>query len=245
MSAPVTEELELSDAWRHWRATRASFPHAWRLGLEPLRAYGRDLLELGAWATARGAGPGKLAYRDLRSYAAVLSQRGLEKASVGRKLAATRGLHEHLVVTGAAAANPADLLPTPKRESKLPRSWPRRDRDPADRIPARTPLEVRDRALFELTYSCGLRAEEIVSLGLADVDFDSETVRVTGKGAKTRVLPLAERPSGHCAATWKALAMHSKDRHAKTPALFRVAPRARSRRPTCAAAWRSGFEKRR
>ncbi len=61
-----------------------------------------------------------------------------------------------------------------------------------DRIPARSPLEVRDRALFELAYSCGLRAEEIISIAVADVDFDSETVRVTGKGAKTRVLPFGE-----------------------------------------------------
>ena len=53
-----------------------------------------------------------------------------------------------------------------------------------DRIPARTPLEVRDRALFELAYSCGLRAEEIVSLDLGDLDFESETVRVTGKGSQ-------------------------------------------------------------
>src|SRR5207248_9512779 len=61
-----------------------------------------------------------------------------------------------------------------------------------DRIPATGPLEVRDRALFELAYACGLRAEELVNLDLDALDFDSETLRVTGKGRKTRVVPMGE-----------------------------------------------------
>jgi integrase/recombinase XerC/integrase/recombinase XerD len=51
---------------------------------------------------------------------------------------------------------------------------------------------VRDRALFEVAYSCGLRAEELVNLDAGDLDFESETVRATGKGSKTRVLPMGE-----------------------------------------------------
>ena len=61
-----------------------------------------------------------------------------------------------------------------------------------ERIPATNPLEVRDRALFELAYSCGLRADELVSLDLEDIEFESETVRTTGKGRKTRVVPIGE-----------------------------------------------------
>ena len=157
------------------------------------RAYGRDLLELAAWASARGLEPGELAYRDLRGYAAALSERRLERASAARKLIAVRGLHAHLLATGATTSNPADLLPTPKRDSKLPRVLGRDEvASLLDRIPAGGPLEVRDRAIFELAYSSGLRAQEIVSLDLGDTDFDSETVRVTGKGNKTRVLPVGE-----------------------------------------------------
>ena len=55
-----------------------------------------------------------------------------------------------------------------------------------DRIPASTPLELRDRAMFELAYACGLRAEELVNLDVGSVDFDAEEVRVEGKGSKTR-----------------------------------------------------------
>ncbi|HEY6398752.1 MAG TPA: tyrosine-type recombinase/integrase, partial [Solirubrobacteraceae bacterium] len=61
-----------------------------------------------------------------------------------------------------------------------------------DRVPTSTPLELRDRALFELAYSSGLRAEELVSLDVASVDYDDEQVRVEGKGGKTRIVPIGE-----------------------------------------------------
>jgi site-specific recombinase XerD len=97
------------------------------------------------------------------------------------------------VSAGRAQENPAELLPTPKREARLPRVLaPDEVASLLDRIPARTPLEIRDRALFEVTYSCGLRAQEVVGLDVGDVDHDAETVRVTGKGRKTRVVPIGE-----------------------------------------------------
>ena len=85
------------------------------------------------------------------------------------------------------ASNPADLLPAPRLPQTLPTTL-----KPADvaalleRIPASTPLEQRDRALFELAYSSGLRAEELVDLDVTSIDFDAEQVRVEGKGSKTR-----------------------------------------------------------
>jgi len=158
-----------------------------------LRAYGSDLAELAEWATRRGSEPGSLAYRDLRSYAAALSERGLARASVSRKLAAVRSFHDHLTRTGAAQQNPAELLPMPKKESRLPRVLgPDEIARLLDRIPASGPLEVRDRAMLEVTYASGLRAEEIVNLDADAVDFDSETLRVTGKGSKTRIVPMGE-----------------------------------------------------
>jgi tyrosine recombinase XerC len=165
---------------------RGSSPHT-------IRAYGGDLAELAQWATGRGSEPGGLTYRDLRSYAAVLSERGLARASVARKLAAVRSLHDHLARSGDVAQNPAELLPMPKKGSRLPRVLaPDELARLLDRIPASGPLEVRDRAMLEVTYACGLRAEEIVNLDAEAVDFDSETVRVTGKGSKTRIVPIGE-----------------------------------------------------
>jgi integrase/recombinase XerC/integrase/recombinase XerD len=166
--------------------TRGSSPHT-------LRAYAADLAELAEWASRRGMAPGALAYKDLRAYAAALSERGLARSTLARKLAAVRSLHDHLVRAGSAPHNPAELLPSPKRGSRLPRVLgPDEIAALLDRIPASGPLEVRDRALFELAYACGLRAEEIVRLDLEAPDFESESLRVTGKGAKTRIVPMGE-----------------------------------------------------
>jgi integrase/recombinase XerC/integrase/recombinase XerD len=193
LPAPAAAELKTSPAWTDALTAYDRELAARGASAATRRAYGRDLLELAAWATERGREPGRLVYRDLRGYAAALSERRLAKASVARKLASVRGLHEHFVNTGLVGGNPADLLPAQKRASKLPRVLARDQiAELLERIPARTPLEVRDRALFELAYSCGLRASEIVSLDLGDLDFDSETVRTTGKGSKTRLVPVGE-----------------------------------------------------
>ena len=187
------DEVEASPGWR--RAIDGFLRELEAGGASPhtLRAYRGDLRELGEWASARQNEPGGLAYRDLRAYAAALSERRLARASVARKLAAIRSFGEHLTRTGAAASNPAELLPTPKRDSRLPRVIPRDDSARLlDRIPATTPLEVRDRAMLELAYSSGLRVEELRTLRTADLDFESETVRVHGKGGKERVVPIGE-----------------------------------------------------
>jgi site-specific recombinase XerD len=191
--ANETDERLVSPAWeealrrfeRELR-TRGSSPHT-------LRAYGADLAELAEWSSRRGVAPGALAYRDLRAYAAALSERGLARSSLARKLAAVRSLHDHLVRAGGAPQNPAELLPRPKRGSHLPRVLgPDEIAALLDRIPASGPLEIRDRALFELAYACGLRAEEIIKLDLDAPDFESEALRVTGKGTKTRIVPMGE-----------------------------------------------------
>jgi tyrosine recombinase XerC len=214
------EELDLSPEWE--RALDAYVDELRTRSASPatIRAYRRDLRELGAWATARGSTPGALAYRDLRGWAAVLSERRLARASVARKLAAARSLHDHFVRTGAAAQNPAELLASPKRHRRLPRVLkPGEVAALLDRIPARTPLEVRDRALLELAYSCGLRADELVRLDRENLDFDSETVRVTGKGSKTRVLPVGE-PAQRALRRYLETARPALEPRNAEPALF-------------------------
>src|SRR5262249_44775617 len=101
-----------------------------------------------------------------------------------------------LVRAGLVTANPGDLVATPKRDRKLPRVLSREEMQSLlDRIPTRTPLEMRDRAMLELAYSCGLRAEEVVSLNVDSPDFEGERLRVEGKGGKTRLVPMGE-PAG-------------------------------------------------
>ncbi len=157
------------------------------------RAYGADVGELATWAAAQGLEPAAISYRALRGYAARLSDRGAAPRTLARKLASSRAFFRSLVEHGDLAANPADLLPAPKLPQSLPRTIKPGDvASLLDRIPANTPLELRDRALFELAYACGLRAEELVNLDAGSVDFDAEQVRVEGKGGKTRFVPAGE-----------------------------------------------------
>jgi site-specific recombinase XerD len=157
------------------------------------RAYAVDLRQLADWAEAVGKAPAGLGHRDLRRYAAHLSGQGASKATVGRKLAAIRSFYTALLRNGAVAANPADLVASPKPDSHLPRVLSAEEMEGLlDRIPARTPLELRDRAMLELTYSCGLRAQEVVDLDLDSPDFEHERLRIEGKGGKTRFVPMGE-----------------------------------------------------
>jgi len=157
------------------------------------RAYANDVGQLADWATGLGKEPGELGHRDLRRFAASLSDRGISKAGVARKLAAIRGLYSALLRAGEVSANPADLVASPKRDKKLPRVLSREEMQTLlDRIPTRTPLETRDRAMLELAYSCGLRAEEVVALNLDAPDFEGERLRIEGKGGKTRLVPMGE-----------------------------------------------------
>jgi site-specific recombinase XerD len=155
------------------------------------RAYGVDLGQFVEWAGERS--PGEIRHRDVRRYAAGLSSAGAAPATVARKLAAIRGLFDFLVRTGGVGQNPADLVSSPKREEKLPRVLSAEQvRSLLEGIPAHTPLELRDRAMLELAYSCGLRCEEIVNLDLGALDFETEQLRVLGKGSKERMLPVGE-----------------------------------------------------
>jgi site-specific recombinase XerD len=157
------------------------------------RAYGVDLGQFAAWAKERGLEPVKVRHRDVRRYGAGLSSGGAAPATVARKLAAIRGLFDFLVRSERVGQNPADLVSSPKREEKLPKVLSGEQvRAMLEGIPARTPLELRDRAMLELAYSCGLRCEEIVNLDIGSFDFDSEQLRVLGKGSKERLLPVGE-----------------------------------------------------
>jgi tyrosine recombinase XerC len=222
----MADDVEVTPAWEAVLSRFHRDLEARGASRNTLRAYGGDLRELARWASAGGHEPGTLTYRHLRAYAASLSERGLARSSVARKLAAVRSFHDQLVRRGDAKANPAELLPTPKHPSRLPRVLAADQMAGLlDRIPASSPLEVRDRAIFELAYSCGLRAEELVNLDLDGLDFDAETLRVTGKGSKVRVVPIGE-PAQRALQRYlerarrALLAGGDGDRAAREPALF-------------------------
>jgi integrase/recombinase XerC/integrase/recombinase XerD len=157
------------------------------------RAYGVDLEQFAAWAIASGQEPREIGVKAVRRYIAHLSELGAAPSTSARKLAALRALFASQREHGEIRENPAALVSTPRRPSRLPRVLGVREAARLlDGIPAGGPLELRDRAMFELAYACGLRAEEIVSLSVADIDHDGEQLRVEGKGRKTRFLPVGE-----------------------------------------------------
>jgi site-specific recombinase XerD len=192
----MREEAAEPSLGRAWREALRVFDRdlAVRSAAEATRrAYANDVGQLAAWADQIDLAPERIDHRDLRRYAAHLSERGISKAGVARKLAAIRAFYGALLRTGDVGANPAELVATPKQDKKLPRVLTGEEMARLlDRIPARTPLEMRDRAMLELAYSCGLRAEEVIGLDVDSPDFDDERLRVEGKGGKTRLVPMGE-----------------------------------------------------
>ena len=163
------------------------------------RAYGVDLGQLAEWASAHELDPEDLDPRGLRRFAGVLSEQGASRSTVARKLAAIRSFYRVLVQRGELEGSPADLVASPKRDSYLPRVLKQGEvTGLLDSMPASTPLELRDRAIFELAYSAGLRAEELVNLEVVSLDPDAEQLRVEGKGGRTRIVPAGEP-------AWRAL----------------------------------------
>jgi site-specific recombinase XerD len=184
----------------NWEAALASYDRDLRArgsAERTRRAYGVDLGGFAEWAGEQGLGPIDVRHRDVRRFGAGLSNAGAAPATVARKLAAIRGLYGYLVRTERAGSNPAELVSSPKRSEKLPNVLTTEQmRSLLERIPARTPLELRDRAMLELAYSCGLRCEEIVNLDEGALDFETEQLRVLGKGSKERLLPVGEPGEG-------------------------------------------------
>jgi site-specific recombinase XerD len=156
-------------------------------------AYAVDAGQFARWACAQRLTPATVTPRALRRFAAGLTEAGQAPSTIARKLASLRALFRTLVEHGELEQNPADLLSAPRRGQPLPRVLKASEVAALlDRIPADTALALRDRALFELAYASGLRAEELVNLNLESIDFDGEQVRVEGKGSKTRMVPTGE-----------------------------------------------------
>ena len=160
------------------------------------RAYRVDVEEFVSWLRGRGVALADVDVRTLAEYAAILgaarpgrTPRRLAPATVARKLAAVRAL----LRSALGAARVPDGSFAPRRQRRLPDA-PRASEieHTLTALEGEGPLALRNRALFELVYSAGLRSAEAVGLDLADVSFDSEYVRVRGKGDKERVVPLGE-----------------------------------------------------
>ena len=127
----------------------------------------------------------------IRSFLASLPQ-DYARNTVLRKIAALRSLAAFLLRQGKLARNPFKLLPAPKREKLLPKFLTLPETDRLINTAGNTHFAARDKALFELMYSSGLRRSEVTGLKIRDVDFFNGVVRVLGKGNKERLVPVTD-----------------------------------------------------
>ena len=172
------------DAYLEWMRARGAAPAT-------LRAYAADLGQLGRWLAAAEVAPERADARTLRRYAAHLGTLRYAPATAARKLSAVRGAYAWMQDRGAIERRPAALIPGPRRARTGPATL---SGDEVARLldaPAGAePRDLRDRALLELLYGCGLRAAEACDLRLRDVRLEARSLRVTGKGGKQRVVPI-------------------------------------------------------
>lgn len=169
----------------------AYLKHERRVSPHTLKNYQRDLDKLQRYCQQQILHHwDELRDHHIRSFAARLRRDGLGGRSMQRTLSAVRSFYNYLLREGIAKINPADTVSAPKQKRQLPDLL---DVDQVNRlldINTDDPLALRDWAIMELMYSSGLRLSELSSLDLLDIDRADQTVRVTGKGKKTRVVPV-------------------------------------------------------
>jgi len=159
-----------------------------RLSGHTVANYGRDIAAL--LTLAGSAQLQRLDAHQVRRYVAQLHARGLDGRTLARMLSAWRGFFYYLARDHGYAHNPCVGIRAPRAAKRLPHALSADEAGRLMGVAATDPLALRDKAIMELLYSSGLRLSELTGLELDDVNIRDATVRVTGKGAKTRVVPV-------------------------------------------------------
>ena len=161
-----------------------------------LEAYRRDIEQFHAFVRGERGDDAAVADIDhimIRRYLALLHKE-CRKSSIGRKLAALRAFFAYLVREAEVARNPAELVATPKREKKVPFHLSIDEVTALVEAPREGELlPLRDRAILETLYSCGIRVSELTGLDVGGIDLDEGLARVLGKGGKERIVPLGSK----------------------------------------------------
>ena len=167
------------------------------LSRNTLEAYRSDLLQYGRFLDARGSDATLATAADIGDFLAELAEgNGNDKppaspATIHRKAACLRSFYRHLRREGLRDSDPTASISGPRRGRRLPKVLNRGEVAKLLAQPKGTaPTALRDRALLELMYACGLRASEAIGIEIADVDLDEAVLRARGKGSKERVVPV-------------------------------------------------------
>jgi len=193
-----------------------------RLSPRTIDNYRRDLTDLLRFAASandprRAVLVDALTSNDVRRFLAIVHGRGMSPKAIARMLSGWRGYFRYALKQGSGHLNPCDGVRAPKSEKRLPQTL---SPDEAIRLVTfedDSTAGIRDRAVFELLYSCGLRIAELVGLNLDSIDYNAREVRVTGKGNKTRIIPVGE-PAINAVQRW--LAVRPPPKRAGDIALF-------------------------
>jgi integrase/recombinase XerC len=166
-----------------------------RLAAGTIENYQRDLADLARFAASadyprRTIAVDKLSSNDIRRFLASLHSKGMTPKAISRLLSGWRGYFHFALREGVGHLNPCDGVRAPKAEKRLPRTLSPEEAIRLVTFDDDSVAGTRDRAAFELLYSCGLRIAELVGLNLDSIDYASREIRVLGKGSKTRIVPV-------------------------------------------------------
>lgn len=167
-----------------------------QLSVHTTQSYGRDLRHFVSWLEqAQVTQCADVKKHHVQQYSAYLFRQSKSTKTIQRQLSSIRNLFRFLIHQGECSNNPADGVSAPKHAQRLPRVVDTETLNQALNKGAAKqegPLQQRDQAIMELLYSSGLRLSEVINLNIAELDMQEGMVRVTGKGGKTRMVPVGK-----------------------------------------------------
>jgi integrase/recombinase XerD len=179
------------------------------LSRNTLEAYRSDLLQYGAWLHDQGLDPLTVTHAELADFLAGLAEGdevrpAAAPATLQRKVACLRSFHRHLRRQDVITDDPTAHIKAPRQTRRLPKVLSREEVARLLEQPKGTePAPLRDRALLEIMYACGLRASEAIGLEVGDLDLDTGVLRARGKGSKERLVPIGSAAARALAAYLK------------------------------------------
>ncbi len=210
--ARTVVENAVADFLQHLRERNAS--------AHTIKAYAGDLANFAAYAGTRGWK--SIDHIAIRGFLSQLYERGLDKTSVARSLAAVRSLYRWLAQEGVVEQNPAKLVATPKLAKKLPRVPTIEEMNSVldGAMPEAAAFPERDRLMLELLYGCGIRNSELTGINLDDIRLSAEAILIRGKGKKERYVPFGESVKNALAAYLPARQAALAEARKSAPALL-------------------------
>jgi integrase/recombinase XerD len=164
-----------------------------RLSESSVSTYMTECRPFAGYCSAKGLAPAAVASADLIDYLVERQVGGLSQRTIAKALSSLKSLFKFLLAEKSIGADPAETLESPRITKKVPAVFSHEEVETLlSGVSTDSALGVRDRALFELIYSCGLRVSEAVDLGLTQIYFDENLLRIRGKGNRERLVPLGE-----------------------------------------------------